>query len=61
MTKIFKSLAADEQAASMTEYALLLALIAVATIGALQILGVSIDNAFTSTSDELEAAIPASE
>ena len=58
MKQILKSLAADEQAASMTEYALLLALIAVATIGALQILGVSINNAFTSTSDHLEAAIP---
>jgi len=60
MTKIFKALAADEQAASMTEYALLLALIAVATIGVLQVLGVSINNVFTTTSDKLEAAIPAS-
>ena len=58
MTKKLKTLAADETAASMTEYALLLALIAVATIGALQILGVSIESAFTSTSDQLEAAIP---
>ena len=61
MTKLIKKLAADEQAASMTEYALLLALIAVATIGALQILGGSIENAFTTASDELEAAIPAAE
>ena len=58
MTKLLKTLAADEKAATMTEYALLLALIAVATIGALQILGVSIESAFTSTSDQLEAAIP---
>jgi len=60
MTKIFKALAADEQAASMTEYALLLALIAVATIGVLQVLGVSINNVFTTASDKLEAAVPAS-
>ena len=60
MTKILKTLAADEQAASMTEYALLLALIAVATIGVLQVLGVSINNVFTTASDKLETAIPAS-
>ena len=58
MTQLLKTLAADEKAASTTEYALLLALIAVATVGALQILGVSIESAFTSTSDQLEAAIP---
>jgi len=59
MTKILKSLAADEQAASMTEYALLLALIAVATIGALQLLGGGITDVFTRTSDELATAVPA--
>ena len=58
MTQLLKTLAADEKAASTTEYALLLALIAVATVGALQILGVSIESAFTSTSDQLESAIP---
>jgi pilus assembly protein Flp/PilA len=61
MTKLFKKLATDEQAASMAEYALLLALVSVAVIGALQILGGSIENTFTTASDELEAAIPAAE
>ena len=59
MKKILKSLAADEQAAAMTEYALLLALIAVATIGVLQILGTNINSVFTRASDELSAAVPA--
>ncbi len=58
MTKLFKKLATDEQAASMTEYALLLALVSIAVIGALQILGGSINNAFTTASDELSEVAP---
>ena len=41
MTKVFSKLLSDDTAASMTEYALLLALVAVAAIGALQFLGTS--------------------
>ena len=59
MTKLFKKLASDEQGASMAEYALLLALVSVAVIGALQILGGSIESVFTTASDELSAVSPA--
>lgn len=53
MTKVFSNLLADDTAASMTEYALLLALIAVAAIGALQFLGDGVGGAYTTVSDEL--------
>ncbi len=59
MITTLKKLASDEQAASMTEYALLLALVSVAVIGALQLLGASITGVFTTAGTELEAAIPA--
>jgi len=59
MITTLKKLASDEQAASMTEYALLLALVSIAVIGALQLLGASITGAFTTAGTELEAAIPA--
>jgi len=58
MTKVFSKLLSDESAASMTEYALLLALISVAAIGALQILGADITSVYTSVSDELEGVTP---
>ena len=53
MTKIFSKLLSDDTAASMTEYALLLALIAVAAIGALQFLGEGVGGAYNTVSDEL--------
>lgn len=53
MTKVFSKLLADDTAASMTEYALLLALIAVAAIGALQFLGGSVGGTYNAVSDEL--------
>ena len=53
MTKVFSKLISDDTAASMTEYALLLALVAVAAIGALQVLGGNIDGVYTTVSDEL--------
>jgi len=53
MITVFSKLLADDTAASMTEYALLLALIAVAAIGALQVLGGNIDGVYTTVSDEL--------
>jgi len=55
MTKVFSKLISDDTAASMTEYALLLALVAVAAIGALQVLGGNIDGVYTTVSDELSA------
>jgi pilus assembly protein Flp/PilA len=59
MKKFVSNLITDEAGASLAEYALLLALIAVAAIGALQIVGSSIENVFASASKELDAAIPA--
>ena len=53
MTKIFSQLLSDDTAASMTEYALLLALVAVAAIGALQFLGGSVGGTYDAVSDEL--------
>jgi pilus assembly protein Flp/PilA len=53
MTKVFSKLLSDDTAASMTEYALLLALVAVAAIGALQFLGGSVGGTYDAVSDEL--------
>jgi len=55
MTKLFSELIADDTAASMTEYALLLALIAVATIGALQYLGNGVGGTYNAVSDGLSS------
>jgi Flp pilus assembly pilin Flp len=57
---VFKNLLKDEQGASMAEYALLLALIAVATIGALQVLSGQIVGVFEASGDAIDAALPAS-
>jgi pilus assembly protein Flp/PilA len=59
MTTI-KTLLHDEQAASMAEYALLLALIAVAAIGVLQVLGGQITGVFQRAGDAIDEALPAS-
>jgi len=58
--EILKNLLKDEQGASMAEYALLLALIAVATIGALQVLSGQIVGVFEASGDAIDAALPAS-
>jgi Flp pilus assembly pilin Flp len=58
--KALKNLLKDEQGASMAEYALLLALIAVATIGALQVLQGQIVGVFEASGDAIDAALPAS-
>ena len=50
----------DEQGASMAEYALLLALIAVAAIGVLQVLGGQITGVFQRAGDAIDEALPAS-
>lgn len=60
MKKMISRLIVEEQAASMAEYALLLALVSVAVIGALQILQGSIVDVFTQASTDIESAIPAS-
>jgi len=56
----FVNLLKDEQGASMAEYALLLALIAVATIGALQVLQGQIVGVFERAGDAIDTALPAS-
>ena len=50
---LIQSFINDEQGAAMAEYALLLALISVAVIGTLQILGGSITNVFDAASTAL--------
>jgi len=57
--KVLKQLLNDEQGASMAEYALLLALIAVATIGALQVLQGQIVGVFDRAGTAMNAALPA--
>jgi Flp pilus assembly pilin Flp len=55
MTNVFSRLISDDTAASLTEYALIMALIAVAAIGALQFLGQGIGGTYNTVSDELSA------
>ena len=57
---ILKTFLNDEQGASMAEYALLLALIAVAAIGVLQVLGGQITGVFERAGDAIDEALPAS-
>ena len=57
--KVLTQLLNDEQGASMAEYALLLALIAVATIGALQVLQGQIVGVFDRAGTAMNAALPA--
>lgn len=56
---VFTQLFTDEQGASMAEYALLLALIAVATIGALQVLQGQIVGVFDRVGTAINDALPA--
>lgn len=58
--ELIKNLYNDEQAASMAEYALLLALIAVAAIGVLQVLGGQITGVFQRAGDAIDEALPTS-
>jgi len=58
--KLIKELCNDEQGAAMAEYALLLALIAVAAIGVLQVLGGQITAVFERAGDAIDEALPAS-
>ena len=58
--ELIKNLYRDERAASMVEYALLLALIAVSAIGVLQVLSGQISSVFERTGDAIDEALPAS-
>lgn len=49
----------NERGATMIEYALIAALIAVAAIGTMTLLGTGLSDIFTDITDELSAAAPA--
>jgi pilus assembly protein Flp/PilA len=51
-----KSFVRDEEGATATEYAVMLALIIVVALGAISALGTRVNQAFTDTSDALDAA-----
>ena len=46
----------DEEGATMVEYALMLALIAIICIGAVQLIGTNANSTFTEAADQLESA-----
>jgi Flp pilus assembly pilin Flp len=56
MTQIVSKLIHDETAATMTEYAMVLALIAVAAVGVLQYLGNGVGGTYDAVSDGLSTA-----
>lgn len=56
MLKMISRLVRDEEGQGLAEYALILVLIAVAVIGALQLLGTGISDIFGNISGELEEA-----
>ena len=58
MFDTMKSLWKDESGATAIEYGLIAALVSVAAIGALQLMGGSLDTMFTAVSTELNAAVP---
>ena len=56
MLKMISRLVKDEEGQGLAEYALILVLIAVAVIGALQLLGVEIESVFTDITNGLTGA-----
>ena len=59
MFKLIRKLRRDEDGATAIEYGLIAALISVAAIIAMQALGTSLNNIFTSISGKLDSAAPA--
>ena len=59
MHKLINRFAKDEQGAAMVEYGVLVGLIAVVCIGALQILGTTINNVFTDINTVLATTLGA--
>lgn len=53
MTKFVKSFLSNESGATAIEYGLIAALIAVAAIGAMQVLGTQLSTTFTEVSTEM--------
>jgi pilus assembly protein Flp/PilA len=58
MLKQLKNFARDESGATMIEYGLIAALVAVAAIVALEAMGTSISGMFTAVSTKLDSAKP---
>jgi pilus assembly protein Flp/PilA len=58
MTKHLKNFVRDESGATMIEYGLIAALVAVAAIVALEAMGTSISGMFTAVSTKLDTAKP---
>ena len=60
MTQFLKQLIAEEEGATMVEYALMVALIGAALIGTVMTLSGNIKTVFTNTGNAVSAAAPAS-
>ena len=60
MTQFLKQLIAEEEGATMVEYALMIALIGAALIGTVMTLSGNIGTAFTNTGSAVAKAAPAS-
>ncbi len=56
MLKLYAKISASDRGATMIEYGLIAALIAVLLIGALQLVGDSLTYTFTNVADELDTA-----
>ena len=59
MHKLISKLFADVSGATAIEYGLIAALVSVAAIGALSLMGGSLDTMFTAVSGQLDAAVSA--
>lgn len=57
MYEVLKNLARDESGATAIEYGLIAALVSVASIGALTLMGGSLDEMFTAVSGQLDTAV----
>jgi len=57
MIKLFAKLQADIAGATAIEYGLIAALVSVASIGALSLMGGSLDTMFTAVSGQLDTAV----
>ncbi len=60
LMQLLKNFWKDEDGATMVEYALLIALVAVSALGALNMMGTSITELFTYTGTAMEDALPES-
>ena len=59
MLKLFTKLQANTSGATAIEYGLIAALVSVAAIGALSLMGTSLNEMFTAVSEQLDSAVSA--